>query len=694
MGVGGVAHRAVANSRRRVCGFLVPSLVVLTFVLLLASAAKSSMLPPEPLAAPTLDACSFIPDPRSNVSYDCWAPPEQAAPAFANISIAFEANVSGTAGDQLNVTFFFDYFQSEAEPGVLNPESPYLSVFLTPLQDGVPMSANVTWTYPSPNANFSDGRYWVYIQVQNEAGEIDQSFGYVLLPVFVVYNSPPYLDGLLSLNSISQSVKPADPQIPLVYENVTVGDADADSVVVTWDWADGTATVNRTVPLVDPLELRVTHRYEPSFLPLNETPRYVQVPVEVWIDDGMGHNSSTTSVVEFYLDFDFPPTVRVDLPLVNSLWKVGETVTMVGNVSDPEGSPTTAYWDFDNRTDSTNSGDPERNVDASGTTTSHAYASPGVYNITLWATDGNRLFCLNVTTCAEFTTHWRKAVIPIQVRGNLPPVLGITNMTTVTGQPTLLRASVYDPDGDNMTVRWVFDDGSPEVTNYTGNSSRTAPEVYEIFQEHSYEDPGLHNYTVFVSDGVATTNETREVFVQSFNLPPVILNAFVKRANGTSATNNTFVLNETLVLELIVYDPENDTLTISVDWADGHYDNRTLDPASSVDCAVDNQSRNLCSLSFIHTYPDIGESQWHNYTVTAIITDGQRYLAQNATGGPPITLNHTKERDVVIYVTNFQAQGLGPWDWWDYSTLAAVVGLPSLLIARFAWKVRRERRED
>ena len=147
------------------------------------------------------------------------------------------------------------------------------------------------------------------------------------------------------------------------------------------------------------------------------------------------------------------------------------------------------------------------------------------------------------------------------------------------------------------------------------------------------------------------------------------------------------------MVRVLTYDPENDTLNLSIDWADGNTGNLTIDPKTASGCALDNLSRNICTVSFSHLYGSIGSDAQRNYTILVTVTDNQVYFRENSTGGPPITLDHVKQQGVLIVITNFRTEGIGPWDWWDYSTLALVLGIPAVLITRFAWKVRREREE-
>ncbi len=570
----------------------------------------------------------------------------------------FQVNVSDSTDNNMSVIFYFDYYNpnSSGGPPIVNPDSPVRTFNVSAPLVGSIVTVDATWTYPRLS-NFSAGQFWVNISVRNDLGEFDPSLGSIIFPVIVNQNSAPFIDGLLSLNSVNQPIRYQNPVIPLLYENVSIGDPDADPVTVTWKWGDGTLTINKTAPLTTRLEMHVSHQYPANRFPLNESPRTVDISVHVWIDDGVGHNVSYNSTAEFYIAFDDPPRVRIDSPTVGSVWKVGEAVRMVGNVTDAEGDPTTAYWDFDNRTDSTGIGDPTRNTDANGTTATHAYSSPGLYNITLWATDGDKELCFDAY-CTTFLTHWRNSIIPVQVLYNRPPVIALSNATGQLGQPVLLRAAVYDPDGDNMTVTWVFGDGSPNATNVTGSSPRVLPQVFAVAQEHIYSGAGSHNLSLYVSDGNVTVTQTQTVFVQSFNRPPVLLSGRVSRLNGTTARNNTFRINETVVVTAMVYDPENDTLNASIDWGDGVRSNQTIDLKTASNCALDNLSRKICPVSFSHVYASIGSSDSRNYTVLVTITDNKVFMHYNSATGKWETLNHTAQLPVVLFITNFQAQGL------------------------------------
>lgn len=676
-------------------------ILFLIAILAIGGGASAARLSPSPQGGPTIQPCIFFPDPRLNVSFDCGAD-NTFQPAFVNLSVRFAVNVSDPASNSLHVTFYFDYLNSN---GSVNPNSPTRVINVTSPGPGIPVTVETAWNYTDLNGNFTvianqSSLYWVNVDVRNETGEVSTTGPF---PVTVNENSEPFINGWKSVYSILQPIQPNDPQIPLVYVNVSVGDPDSDPLIVTWDWGDGTQSVNRTGPLTEPQDLNVTHPYAASAFPLNESLRTVRFTVRVWLDDGVGHNvSESPSVVEYYIGPDSPPRVTIVRPELGSLWKVGENVYMEGNVSDPEGGPTTAFWDFDNRTDSDGDGDPARDRDANTTMASHVYPFLGQYNVTLWATDGEtKVTCIDPVNCTSnatgYQSHWTSRTFPIFVRYNIPPFLALSSGAALKNEPVLLRADVLDTDGDNMTVTWIFDDGTPTATNFTGNSSRPSTQVFRVFQPHSFSSVGPHNVTVIVSDGNATLTNTTTVFVESFNLPPDRPSFEILRADGTLAEGNSFRLNETVLIRVNVSDPENDSVEVHVDWGDGNTNTTQVDFATAQGCGVigvGNVSKYVCTLTFSHRYTTVGSVAVREFSVLVTVADHEDYYDYDPGGGSPVQLNHAPSLPVTVIVTNYEQTGLGPWDWWDYSALAAVVGIPGIIIGRWAVHVRRERREE
>jgi len=148
----------------------------------------------------------------------------------------------------------------------------------------------------------------------------------------------------------------------------------------------------------------------------------------------------------------------------------GEFITFNASDSyDPDGSIVSYFWDFGDGTNAT------------GVTTSHAYANDGTYTVTLTVTDN------------DGATNSANAVKTVL---NRPPVASFTeNATTVlTGEFIHFDASAsYDLDGSIVSYFWDFGDG----TNATG-----------VIVDHSYANNGTYTVTLIVTDDHGATNLT------------------------------------------------------------------------------------------------------------------------------------------------------------------------------------------
>jgi len=652
--------------------------------------------------APIIGFCEFLPDPRSNVSFSCGTS-NAGTPAFTGGVIHFNATVSDPEGGNLTVTFYLDYFTRINGSTVVNPWSPVVNVTVPAENNSVPTYARLDWTYDRTNWNYSFGGdssfYYVRVEVRDNLSEYNPTLGYKQFRVTVNNNTEPYVSGLPSFVSVSPTIRPQNPVIPLAYLNGTIGDWDGDPLTVSWDWGDGTWDVTTTNASTEPQPLNGTHQYPVSIFPLNESPRDVRIPVTVWVDDLVGHNISGASVIEFGIDFDFLPTISVASPVPGSRWKVNESVVLDANAQDREGDSLVFFWDFDNRTDSDGNGDPTNDRDATTNVASHVYAAEGDYNVTFWASDGeNKKLCTSPDRlCTTYRSHWAAQTIPILVRVNRAPILGHSNQTALIGAVTTYRIVVLDPDGDSLNVTWAWGDGSANSTNATVGI-RGVAETLELFQSHAYDAAGIYNLTVIVSDGEGQVQETKEVFVESLNDPPLLTGITVYLENWTESTNSTFRAGELVRINVTMWDPEGDSLRLEVAWGDGNVTALEVTGAGE-SCTTTGDNRTVCTFS--HEYADTGEL-FHNYPIVVTLTDGKVWFQRNVTDvngtvivGPPIIRPHTKNLTVVVIIANPQVRGgLGPWDWIDYTTFSAVLGLPIALAGRWAWRARKERREE
>jgi hypothetical protein len=394
---------------------------------------------------------------------------------------------------------------------------------------------------------------------------------------------------------------------------------------------------------------------------------------------------------------------------------VGDTVLMQGTAVDPEGDPIVTYWDFDDGNDTDRDGDPGNDRDGLGPEASHAYPVPGDYNVTFWYSDGEtKKFCLD-ENCTTYQSHWGKQEIPIFVRLNQFPVVALGNHSAVAGQPVLLRVAILDADGDSLLVTWNFGDGTANGTNATVGQ-RGVPTVFQLFQEHVYTSPSVCavnasracplNLTITAFDGNDTAVVTGFVFVESFNLPPVIRSVAVLRddENRTAAANSTFLFNSTAVLRLNMTDAEGDPIDIAVDWGDGNVtsarvalvisgNTTSVDVEGAVDeCTLNAEDHIVCYFS--HVYGDIGDAELVNYTISVTLADGQVYADIDMENETVTSISHVIHDFATVQILHPRLHGLGPWDGWDFGTLAVVLGLPALLVGRTAWRIHKERKEE
>ncbi len=222
--------------------------------------------------------------------------------------------------------------------------------------------------------------------------------------------------------------------------------SDPDGAVAgyAWDHGDGTTGSGRTA----------SHTYAAAGT----------YPVTLTVTDSRGGTDTTTR------------TVTAVAPNVDPLARFAAAVDDLAVVldasssSDSDGTITALTWDHGDGTTST------------GTSSTHLYAAPGTYPVTLTVTDdrGGR----------STTTRTVTAIAP-----NVLPTAGFS-ADVEDLQLAVDAASSSDHDGTLESYRWTFGDG-------TASTSPTAT--------HTYAVPGDYPVTLSVTDdrgGVATTTRT------------------------------------------------------------------------------------------------------------------------------------------------------------------------------------------
>jgi len=203
----------------------------------------------------------------------------------------------------------------------------------------------------------------------------------------------------------------------------------------------------------------------------------------------------------------------------------GDAVTFdAGNSFDPDGEIATWRWDFSDQ------GEPtfEREV-------VRAYTSPGVYTAQLTVTDDSG--AINAVDRDE-----------VEIRINHAPVAS-AGADIVTSDATVAfdGSGSADPDGDALTYRWDFGDGSP-----AGAGAAVT---------HSYAEGGIYPVVLTVDDGTGLWNAAASAAITvSINRSPV----------AVAGTNKEVCAGDVVVFDgSASSDPDGGLLRYRWDFGDG-----------------------------------------------------------------------------------------------------------------------------
>ena len=207
---------------------------------------------------------------------------------------------------------------------------------------------------------------------------------------------------------------------------------------------------------------------------------------------------------------------------------VNDTVYFDGSgSSDPDGDTLTYSWDFDR------SNGIQR--DATGPNVSHAYASTGVYRVTLTVSDGVQVSSdeCNVTVKSVGGPNQAPVAVISEPRNGA--------LLTKDLSYQFDGSNSSDPDGDKLAYLWEFGDGK------TDNRARTV---------HAYTDSGLKVVNLTVNDSKLSDRAT--VYV---NVVPAIGGIDINRPPSADAgPNHTAIVGETLYFQSLSSDPDKDAL--------------------------------------------------------------------------------------------------------------------------------------
>jgi PKD repeat protein len=221
-------------------------------------------------------------------------------------------------------------------------------------------------------------------------------------------------------------------------------DPDGDALTFEWEFGDGN-TATGMMP---------THTYAQAG----------NFEVRLVVDDGQARSEpSLASAAISAPPVNLAPIADPGGPYAG---EPGQAISFDGSASaDPNGDSLTYSWDF---------GD---GATASGVSPTHTYAAAGIYTVTLTVSDGNLSSDPAATTAEIAVAPANRA--PVADPGG--PYSGETGMAI-----RFDGSASSDPDGDTLTYRWNFGDGS------TGAGATPT---------HSYAASGVYEVSLVVNDG-------------------------------------------------------------------------------------------------------------------------------------------------------------------------------------------------
>ncbi len=295
--------------------------------------------------------------------------------------------------------------------------------------------------------------------------------------------------------SFTATPNPADVGVPVAFD--ASGSTDPDGTIVSYGWDFGDASTGTGAT--------ASHAYA--------GPGTYRVTLTV-VDNESYAGNATTDVVVRSPPVPQPPVASFTATpsRVNS----GDSVMFDASASvDPDGFIVRYAWDFGDGTNATSI--------LPGT--SHAYAAPGPFTVTLAVTD-NESYSANTTRT---------------VRVNAAPVAAFTvsPATAYIGVPVTFDATgSSDPDGDPLTFAWDFGDSGTAA-------GATAT--------HAYAAKGRFMVTLTVSDDLGATGQgSRGVDVG--NRAPVIT------ATDPAGATLTLAPGQARTFSVTATDPDGDAL--------------------------------------------------------------------------------------------------------------------------------------
>ncbi|UCE90805.1 MAG: PKD domain-containing protein [Methanobacteriota archaeon] len=185
-------------------------------------------------------------------------------------------------------------------------------------------------------------------------------------------------------------------------------------------------------------------------------------------------------------------------------------------------------------------------------TADHIYDVRGTYTLTVHADDLTGLPGHNVSDTALVHTY--------NPSPNKVPVIAaftVSDTTPSTQQPVLFSGSVYDQDGDALTVTVDFGD-----VTYVETIGYNNGETFTVEVEHAYATDDAFTAWLYVDDGEDNTSSSPQVLTVYWNDPPVL----------QDIPDISAYVGELVTVSIDVEDYDYDDLTVTWVWNDGAVD--------------------------------------------------------------------------------------------------------------------------
>ncbi len=310
------------------------------------------------------------------------------------------------------------------------------------------------------------------------------------------------------IHAVIQQQQPEDCHI-FKFDASESADPDGDSLVVEWDFGDGTKSGVQGLPAI-------LHRYE-------KTGRY---KVRLVVSDTSGQVSSS-DFQEFTVKVNQPPIAEAGEHQIGATDE--KLLFDASGSSDSDGKIISYLWDFGDKSD------PEK-----GKKIHHSFKEPGKYTVTLQIEDNSASPCSIAKDTCEVLINGAPVA-------NISVFLADKKNTASAGENIRFSGiESTDKDGKIISYEWNMGDGTV----------KTGEEI-----THAYEKPGKYKVTLKVTDDSGTLNGTNETSTEIIvNYPPVAEFMFHSQAS----------VNETIQFDgSVSQDKDGKIIEFKWDFGDG-----------------------------------------------------------------------------------------------------------------------------